>query len=251
MTTRRRFLAGSLASLTLGSDAFAVPPEVGQVVVSLADSWHATRGRLMAFTRSGPRAPWQPSWRNVVPVLFGKGGLAWGNGVLPVPHGQGGIPSKREKDGRAPAGCFRIGMLFGEAATAPAGVSIPYYRVTARDCWIDDPTHPAYNKHIVVDPQNPPPFYAKQRMRLGDSAYEYLLEVRHNADPPVAGHGSAIFFHVRRGPNRLTAGCTTMAREDLLQLLRTLKREWNPHYVLLPVAEYRARLEAWRLPAVF
>jgi L,D-peptidoglycan transpeptidase YkuD (ErfK/YbiS/YcfS/YnhG family) len=85
-------------------------------------------------------------------------------------------------------------------------------------------------------------------MRLGDFAYEFLLEIRHNSDPPVPGHGSAIFFHIRRGPDKPSAGCTTMARPDLLRLLARLNPAARPHYVLLPKAEYAARIAPWRLP---
>ena len=39
-------------------------------------------------------------------------------------------------------------------------------------------------------------------MRSGDFAYHWLIEIRHNSDPPVPGAGSAIFFHIRRGVNQ-------------------------------------------------
>lgn len=251
--TRRKFTALGFASLSGAFTASAQQPQlpagVGQLIVAVADDWNSSKGNLMVFQRAAPHAPWQPAWQKSVPVLFGKSGLAWGHGALSVPHGQAGVPSKREKDQRAPAGCFSIGMLFGYAAQPPAGVINPFYQITARDCWIDDPAHPAYNRHIVVDPANPPPFYAKQRMRLGDFAYEFLLEVRHNADPPVPGHGSAIFFHIRRGVSTPTHGCTTMARSDLIRLLQSLRPALKPHYVLLPKAEYAARIKSWGLPA--
>ncbi len=226
-----------------------VPDATGQLVVAVADAWNSQKGRLQVFERTGPNDPWRPVLKQSIPVLFGKSGLAWGNGVLPVPHGQAGVPSKREKDRRAPAGLFRIGMLFGYAPRAPAGVVNSYYQITARDCWVDDPAHSAYNRHIVVDPKNPPPWYEKQRMKLGDFAYEFLLEVRHNADPPVAGHGSAIFFHIRRGVSTPTHGCTTMARADLVTLLQHLRPALKPHYLLLPRAEYASRIQTWGLPA--
>ena len=57
-------------------------------------------------------------------------------------------------------------------------------------------------------------------MRSGDFAYRWLVEIRHNADPPVPGYGSAIFFHIRRGPSRPSAGCTTMAEKNLVELIR-------------------------------
>ena len=257
-TSRRKF--ARLCAVAAGAAAVGgaraqsaaparVPAACGQLIVSVADGWNSTKGRLMVFERASPRAPWAPVLPKSIPVLFGKNGLAWGNGALPVPHGQAGVPSKREKDGRAPAGLFRVGRLFGETTRPPAGVQNPYYQITARDCWIDDVTHPAYNRHVVVDLKAPPPWYQKQRMRLGDFAYEWLLEIRHNADPPVPGHGSAIFFHIRRGPSTPTHGCTTMARPDLLALLQRLRPGLQPHYLLLPKSEYAARIAPWGLPA--
>jgi L,D-peptidoglycan transpeptidase YkuD (ErfK/YbiS/YcfS/YnhG family) len=225
-----------------------VPDSVRQLLVGVADTWSSQTGRLMVYNRASANTPWVPVLPKAAPVLFGKSGLAWGNGVLPVPHGQPGVPSKSEKDRRAPAGLFRVGMLFGYAPQPPPGVQQPWYQVTARDCWVDDPAHPAYNRHIVVDPKSPPPWYEKQRMRLGDFAYEWMLEIRHNADPPVPGHGSAIFFHIRRGVKTPTSGCTTMARADLLTLLQTLRPALQPHYLLLPRAEYTSRIQSWGLP---
>lgn len=235
-------------SLAMVSSIAQVPDNTMQLMVTVTDGWNTHRGEMMKYVRSQPGGPWQPAQKAATPVLLGKNGLAWGRGLLPVPHGENGIPTKKEKDGRAPAGCFKLGMLFGYAPQKPTGSSYPYYQVTARDCWIDDVTHEAYNKHVVVNPDNPPPWYEKQHMRLGDFAYEWLLEIRHNASPPVAGAGSAIFFHVRRGPDRATFGCTTMARENLLALINWLQPQANPCYVLLPKTEYAARRKAWHLP---
>ena len=89
----------------------------------------------------------------------------------------------------------------------PPGSDYPFHTVTAADAWVDDVNHSNYNQHVLVDPANPPPWYAKQRMRLGDFAYRWLVEIRHNADPPVPGKGSAIFFHLRRAPHKPSTGC--------------------------------------------
>jgi L,D-peptidoglycan transpeptidase YkuD (ErfK/YbiS/YcfS/YnhG family) len=87
-------------------------------------------------------------------------------------------------------------------------------------------------------------------MRLGDFAYEFLLEIRHNSDPPLAGQGSAIFFHIRRGPEKPSHGCTTMARPDLVNLIQWLDARAHPHYVLLPRAPYQEWQGRWGLPAM-
>jgi L,D-peptidoglycan transpeptidase YkuD (ErfK/YbiS/YcfS/YnhG family) len=225
-----------------------VPDHCQQLIVTVADHWNTHRGQMMLYERKQPGAAWNASLKTTVPVLLGKRGLAWGIGLLPVPHGEAGIPSKREKDGRAPAGCFALGKCYGHAAAAPAPSLWPYHQVTAQDCWIDDVAHPSYNRHVRVDLKNPPVWYEKQRMRLGDNAYEWLLEIKHNTNPPVAGAGSAIFFHVRRGENIPTAGCTTMERGQLRQLLTWLNPSARPCYVLLPKQEYVARQQIWKLP---
>jgi L,D-peptidoglycan transpeptidase YkuD (ErfK/YbiS/YcfS/YnhG family) len=77
------------------------------------------------------------------------------------------------------------------------------------------------------------------------------VEIRHNSDPPVAGAGSAIFFHIRRGELRPTAGCTTMAEDQLVRVIKWLRVERKPSYVLLPAAEYKEKWQAWNLPPPF
>jgi L,D-peptidoglycan transpeptidase YkuD (ErfK/YbiS/YcfS/YnhG family) len=181
-----------------------------------------------------------------IPVLFGKNGLAWGTGI--AGQNESGL-RKKERDGRAPAGIFRIGKIYTEDSALPSGASFPFRQITKADAWIDDPAHPDYNKHVVIpDPENPPAWFEKQKMRHGDFAYRWLIEVRHNSDPPVAGDGSAIFFHIRRGVTRPTAGCTTMAEEDLVRVIRWLKADRRPCYALLPTAEYSAKWQSWNLP---
>ena len=218
--------------------------QVRQLVVSIAPGWDSKNGRSQCFERSG--AGWQaalPAW----PVLYGKNGLAWGRGVKGAD--QPGL-RKSERDGRAPAGLFQIGKIYTYDATLPSGAQYPFHTVTKRDAWVDDIHSPHYNQHVVIDdPENPPPWFEKQKMRHNDFAYRWLVEIRHNADPPLPGAGSAIFFHIRRGAQRPTAGCTTMAEEDLVRLICWLRAEKQPHYLLLPRSEYEAKWKAWELPA--
>ena len=216
---------------------------VRQLVVSVAPGWDATRGRLQCFEREG--AGWVargPVW----PVLYGKNGLVWGRGVLG--SGEPGA-HKVERDGRAPSGVFRIGKIYTYDSALPGGARYPFRTVGAGDAWVDDVNSPDYNRHLVVDPAHPPAWFAKQKMRHGDFAYRWLVEIRHNSDPPVAGAGSAIFFHIRRGADRPSAGCTTMGESNLVNLMKWLRADQRPHYALLPRAEYEAKWKAWNLPS--
>jgi len=216
-----------------------------QLIVGQAENWDASSGSLWLCERDAAGKPWRVVTAPV-PVLFGKNGLAWGRGVIGTDEpGR----SKVEKDKRAPAGIFEIGKIYGYDPVLPDGASFPFHQVGKGDAWIDDPTLPEYNRHVVVEASNPPPWFEKQKMRHGDFAYRWLVEIRHNSGPIIPGAGSAIFFHIRRGPSKPSAGCTTMAEADLLKLIRWLRKERHPHYALLPQSEYLARWKGLGLPA--
>lgn len=223
--------------------AEGLPRDVRQLVMSVAPSWDASKGKLQLFERDA--FGWK-AVSAVSPALYCRNGLAWGRGVLgTTEEGR----KKVERDKRAPAGVFEIGTIYGYDATLPRGSDYPYLQVTKADAWVDDPSLPHYNQHVRVDLQNPPPWFEKQKMRHGDFAYHWLVEIRHNADPPVKGAGSAIFFHIRRGENRPTAGCTTLPRDRLEDMIRWLRADRSPHYALLPRDEYLRKWAAWGLPS--
>lgn len=226
--------------------AEGVSSRCNQIVVTVADSWDSSRGFLRCFERSGPRSPWKNVFRDPIPVLLGKSGLAWGRGEVSVRKGE---RMKREGDRRAPAGIFRIGRIYTYDSVLPKGANYPFRTVTKWDAWPDDVNNRYYNRHLVIDPRKGvPPWFESQKMRHGDSAYRWLIEIRHNSDPPAPGYGSAIFFHTRRGPDRTTAGCTTMAVNDLVRLMQWLNAGSQPRYVLLPKQEYLRRMGPWTLP---
>lgn len=224
--------------------AAGIDPGVKQLIVSIAPDWNSMTGRLQCFEREGDKwKPAGPAW----PVIYGKNGLAWGRGILgsDQPGRQ-----KTERDGRAPAGVFKIGTIYTYDTALPAGADFRFHTVGAGDAWIDDVNSRDYNRHVVIpDPANPPAWFQKQKMRHNDFAYRWLVEIRHNSDPPAAGMGSAIFFHIRRGPQRPSAGCTVMEEENLVRLIRWLRVEKQPHYVLLPESEYGSKWKEWGLPS--
>ena len=224
--------------------AQGVPDDCTQLILGIAPTWDSMRGELRLFERSH-RGDWV-SVAGPFPVLFGKNGLAWGTGL--AGQNEPGL-RKKERDGRAPAGVFEIGHVFGYDPHLPPGGDYPYHQVTEADVWSDDPRSPNYNRHIVIDPKNPPDNYTHEKMRSGDFAYHWLVDIRHNSDPPVPGAGSAIFFHTRRGVNRPTAGCTTMAKENLVKLITWLRANRHPCYALLPAAEYEKKWRSWNLPS--
>src|SRR2546422_10704501 len=226
--------------MLLGNSAIAdgVPEECNQLILGIAPTWNSMRGEVRLFERS--RSGWSPV-AGPFPVLFGKNGVAWGSGL--AGQNESGL-RKKERDGRAPAGIFEIGKIYTYDAQLPSGADYPFHQVSPADAWVDDVSSPDYNRFVTIDnPSDPPAWFGKQKMRHNDFAYRWLVEIRHNSDPPVPGHGSAIFFHIRRGLNRPTAGCTTMAEADLVRMIKWLRASRHPCFALLPSEAYK---EKWQ-----
>ncbi len=243
-TCRLRKIA-ALCLLASSVHAAGVPDDCTQLIVALAPDWNSMRGHAQLFerTRGGT---WTPSGKSF-PVLFGKSGLAWGSGL--AGQNESGL-RKKERDGRAPAGIFEIGKIYTYDAQLPSGADYPFHQVSPADAWVDDVSSPDYNRFVTIDnPSDPPAWFGKQKMRHNDFAYRWLVEIRHNSDPPVPGDGSAIFFHIRRGLNRPTAGCTTMAEADLVRVIKWLRASRHPCFALLPSEVYKEKWQAWDLPA--
>src|SRR5437588_703692 len=197
--------------MLLGSSVIAdgVPEECNQLILGIAPTWNSMRGDVRLFERSRS-GDWSPV-AGPFPVLFGKNGVAWGTGL--AGQNEPGL-RKKERDGRAPAGVFEVGEVFGYDSNLPPGADYPYHQVTEADVWSDDSRSPNYNRHIVIDPKNPPDNYTHEKMRSGDFAYHWLVEIRHNSDPPVPGAGSAIFFHIRLGVTPGTTGFPARQKSD-------------------------------------
>lgn len=235
----------TLGLLSSSVHAAGVPDDCTQLIVGLAPDWNSMRGHAQLFERVRG-GEWKASAKSF-PVLFGKSGLAWGSGL--AGQDENGL-RKKERDGRAPVGIFRIGKIYTYDKQLPKGADYPFHQVTTADAWIDDVASPDYNRFVTIaDPTNPPSWFNKQKMRHNDFAYRWLVEIRHNSDPPVPGNGSAIFFHIRRGVNRPTAGCTTMAESDLVRIITWLKASRDPCFALLPNDVYKEKWREWELPA--
>lgn len=224
-----------------GAAFVAIPTTAHELVTAVVDDWDSTRATVRRYRRDGG------SWRadGEWPGVIGKAGAAWGAGLhgTGAPTGRGG-PTKREGDGKSPAGVFAIGASYGYAKAPPAGTKIAYTPLD--DAWkcVDDPASRSYNR--VLDQRTVPiDWKSAEDMRRNDEVYEWVVDIAHNpARSP--GAGSCIFLHVWRGADSATVGCTAMAEPQLAELIATL--DPSAVFVLLPRAEYAALAPAWGLP---
>ena len=234
-----RWLAMCLVAGTVGQ-AQSLPVTTRQVLVVTTKSWTSVAGKLQRYELVAQK--WQPIGKPI-PVSVGKNGLAWGRGIY---RGGPDAPAKHEGDGRAPAGIFRLGPAFGYSRRAPLGCKLAYRPITDRDYFVDAPASTDYNRWVTIPasrPNRPEKLWPSfERMKRLDRLYEFGIVVQQNDSPVVKGKGSAIFLHVWRAPGVPTVGCTAMAREDLLMLLRWLDPKQEPLLVQTPEDEIKSIL---------
>jgi len=196
-----------------------------QLLLVVADDMNSSSAFLQRYERSG--AAWKRRGDGVR-VNLGRNGLGWGSGTLSLPHAASD-PVKHEGDGRAPAGVFTLGPVFGYPAVLPT--AMPYLQATADLICIDDSRSDAYNRIVPVRP--PLAFGSFEWMHRKDGLYEMGVVVGHNRNA-VPGRGSCIFLHIQRAPGAGTAGCTSMARSALSTLIRWLDPAKSPLLVQIP-----------------
>lgn len=238
-----------LAATTL-AEQNALPASCRQCILVVTDSWSASRGTLRAFEREEKSA-----WREysatparsglVAPVLIGKTGLAWGRGVIDTAGVAG--PTKIEGDNKAPAGVFRLGLVFGRARL-PRLTRMPYLPLSANIVAVDDPRSRYYNQLVDVTQVHDRDWRTAEKMILNDQRYNWGVFVKHNV-PPRSGAGSCIFLHVWKNSSTLTTGCTAMPEAKLLELIRWLDPSRDPLFVQLPRSIYNELRAKWDLPA--
>ena len=216
-----------------------------QAVVVTTKDWNAVQGLAQLFERRTTKSKW-----SVVgvpfPVVVGKNGSAWGDGLHELPLDEGRVRLKTEGDGRAPAGIFALTSAFGSNAK-PNFVKLAYTKLTESVECVDDVKSAEYN--LIVDRNKVGNFDWKssEKMLAVGEQYDLGVFVAHNAER-LAGGGSCIFLHVWKDKNTGTAGCTAMARENIEAVIRFLDPAKNPVLIQLPGESYAQFQTKWNLP---
>jgi L,D-peptidoglycan transpeptidase YkuD (ErfK/YbiS/YcfS/YnhG family) len=217
-----------------------------QVIVSITEGWDSVPAMLQRYERAAAGQPWRAVGQPVA-ANVGRAGLGWGTG-LHASHPAGG-PVKREGDGRAPAGVYRLSSAFGYAAPAEVPwIRLPYVQSDSSIECVDDLRSRYYNRRVDRDTIPQPDWTSHEEMRRPDELYEWGVWVDHNSAPPAPGGGSCIFLHVWGGRGVATSGCTAMAEDDLRALLAWLDPRARPVLIQLPRDVYGTLRGPWRLP---
>ncbi|WP_052572904.1 hypothetical protein [Haloferula sp. BvORR071] len=207
--------------------AHELPDSCRQVLLVLTAEEKAPAGKLWLMERkSGGEAAWQ-TVKGPIPVAVGRNGLAWGIGEH---RGEppAGFRIKKEGDGCAPAGVFRIPFAFGYAPAA-GDLRLSYRPLTA-DCFgVDDGQSKFYNQ-VVDSTTVSRDWKSAETMVREEGLYRRGAFVAHNPNN-MAGSGSCIFLHIWKGAGVPTSGCTAMAEDQLGEVLRWLDTKKEPRLV--------------------
>jgi D-alanyl-D-alanine dipeptidase len=250
-----------LSVLCLGPAAQSQSPaarSTQMITVTTAD-WNAVAGHLQRYERTSPKAPWRPIGSSYA-IVVGKHGLGWGLGILPTTDPKlraASDPTKQEGDGKAPAGIFALGTTFGYAPQFTPGSKMPYLALTPTTECVDDIASKQYNR-LVDRTALTPDWNSSEHMRSAGESYRWGIVVDHNATVPAAdsnahptpGSGSCIFLHIWQGAGKGTVGCTAMPQSELEALITWLDPKRHPVLVQLPVQQYAALLQRWKLPTI-
>lgn len=207
-----------------------LPAACRQVLLVTASDESSTTASLRLLERHDSRSPWQQHGGNI-PVTIGRKGFAWGLGEHRS-QPPAGFRYKREGDGCAPAGIFRLPAAFGEASAAPAFCKLPYIPITDTLLAIDDPQSRYYNQ--IIDSKKVPAakrdWTGAEVMHRTGGLYRWGIVAAHNPRNQP-GHGSCIFIHLWLRPGHPTSGCTAMSEDNILRVLKWLDPAREPRLV--------------------
>ncbi len=209
-----------------------------QIVLVTTPSESNITGTLCILQYEEAKKTWTKTTEGIS-VTLGRTGLAWGRGMHPNDWNQ--APLKKEGDGKAPQGVFKIIRFFGNIPKEylPFKSGIPYLHVDS-DSWVcvDDTDSEFYNR-IVSEKKVVKDWKSAEKMLRKDGLYSLGAVLDYNLNPVIKGGGSCVFMHIWRAEDKPTAGCTATAKEKLTKLFSLLDAELSP--VLVQMTESNAK----------
>ena len=224
----------------------AVKPDFAnslQAVVVTTGGWDTTQGTASLFERKSAMSAWSAVGKKF-PITVGRSGMAiddsgaWEETVAGF--------TKKEGDGRSPAGLMPLTYAFGRAENVSS--KLKYLKLAENTECVDDVASNHYNK--VVNRMQVGVFDWKSSEKMIEITPEYDLGVfvAYNSYPVGKGRGSCIFLHIWESPNDATSGCTAMSREDLERVVAWLDPKKTPYLIQMPETAYKHYEKTWKLP---
>ena len=138
--------------------------------------------------------------------------------------------NKFEGDMKTPTGYYPITFAFGKKNDL--NTHIDFMTIGKNHVWVSDTSSSQYNRIVVDDKGKYTKNTVNEKLFRNDDLYDYAIVIDYNMDPVVKGKGGAIFMHVQRSENHRTAGCISMPRENIVNLIECLDSAKHPHIYL-------------------
>lgn len=213
-----------------------------QVVVVTTEQAASVQGTARLYERKSTRSKWK-SVGNDFPIVVGRSGLGWSVDTAP----EGVADTKKEGDGRSPAGMFPLTFAFGRPER-PGGLKLSYSKLGEYSECVDDVSSSHYNKLVDRLKVGNFDWKSSEKMLAVGPGYDLGVFVAHNSYPVRPGEGSCIFLHIWKDAETGTSGCTAMKREDLVKVLNWVDPNRNPYLVQLTRRDHKKYQKAWNLP---
>lgn len=185
-----------------------------QIVLVVGEEYNSTKAELYSFENKAK--VFDP-----IRVNVGKSGFGFGLGEINL-FKKDEEPIKYEGDKKAPIGIFKLDAVFGYEKDLK--LKMPYIHARKGLVCVDDSDSEFYNK-IIQEPKTKPKSF--EEMRRDDAQYELGIVVGHNKEQ-LKRRGSCIFMHVQKSKDAPTAGCTSMALQDIKKIAFWLDESKNP-----------------------
>ncbi len=163
--------------------------------------------------------------------LFEYKGGDWVAGMsVPARFGSNGLTdglTRHAGTRTTPTGIWRMpAYVFGTHAAPPSGSRMRYRHITRRSWWSSE-DNATYNTWVETSRR----VYGEHLIDF-PVVYEFAVSSGFNALPNqcVHGRGSGIFLHVRG--TGYTAGCVSVARADMIRVLRWLDPAKRPGFAV-------------------
>lgn len=208
-------------------------PGVRQFVVMATDDFGAVSGTVEVAVQTAG-GDWRCR-REAQPAFFGRAGTR-------------PLIDRRSGDGTTPAGVFPLGevtawdgqtfRMFGNRPDP--GVGVAYRSVRTEDCWGATPNTSRY-QHVINRRGCSGP---DEWLEAYGEAYSHAAVIGANLDPisgdepGEAPYAAAIFLHrtsyTSGGNGKPTAGCVSLGYDDLVDTLRSIDPNLEPHFAIGP-----------------
>ena len=135
--------------------------------------------------------------------------------------GKNGLKSKKvEGDISTPKGSFSLKKLYYRSDKfRKINTVLPKIKIKKNMAWCNDPKHKQYNSLVKINKK-----IKHEKMFRRDRKYDLIIVLDYNLNKPVPFRGSAIFIHLTKN-YRSTAGCIALSKNDMLVLLKIIKKK--------------------------